>query len=81
MILIRFKNKSLFYFKKDLNFVSLSFESSFHYCIRKNDVTQYKNQQFERYLKLNDNQVDELNDISKSNKKNIRICDDDFILF
>ena len=81
MILIRFKNKSSFYFKKGSSLASLSFKSSFHRRARKNDVTQHQNRQFERHLKLNDNQVDELNDISKSDKKNIRICDDDFILF
>ena len=81
MILIRFKSKSLFYFKKDSNFVLLSFKSSFYCRAQKNDVTQYQNRQFERHSRLNDNQVDKLNDILKLNKKNIRICDDDFILF
>ena len=81
MILIRFKNKSSFYFKKDSNSVSLLFESLFHYRVQKNNVTQHKNRKFECYLRLNDNQTDKLNNISKLNKKNIRTYDDDFILF
>ena len=80
MILIRSKNKSSSYFKKDSSLVSLSFKSSFHRHAWKDDVTQHRNRQFEHHSKLNDNQADELNDISRSNKKNIRICDDDFIL-